>query len=60
MVKEMRVVGYAITGSEAVLCRIICEIRLKMAENGRRTAFETVLRRHLWFIIEIVTYMVAR
>ena len=56
----MRVVGYAITGSEAVLCRIICEIRLKMAENGRRTAFETVLRRHLWFIIEIVTYMVAR
>ena len=30
----MRVIGYAIIGSEAVLCRIICKIRLKMAENG--------------------------
>ena len=32
--EEMRAVGYAMTGTEAVLCRIIFEIRLKMAKNG--------------------------
>ena len=32
--EEMRVVDYSITGTETVLGRIKCEIRIKMAENG--------------------------
>ena len=57
----MRVVGYAITGSEAVLCKIICKIRLKMAENGHVAQFLKWCHTGTCGLFEIVTYyMVAR